>query len=311
MFHSRFTKYDEWFDISKEKIRILLLIPCFNEEESIKHIIEHLRHVKLNLQKRSEFKLEILIINDGSTDSTKQILEENNQDSLLSIVNFNKNKGYGYTLIYGFNYAKKKRYSWIISFDMDGQHEPECLYKFIDLIIENPSEQIISGSRYKNPDLFWENPWKDRFLVNAIITGILNTVGFSITDAFCGLKAYECNAINDLELKTNGYEIPIEIWLKSMKNGYKVIEKAVPVIYKDRNSVLKNAKDSFLFQKGEERIEKYIHLMESLLNTPLKTDITVFKSIFSNYFNNVDDINKYNFKEIQESIFSIIKRLET
>ena len=270
-------------DISEEKIGILLLIPCFNEEENIEHILEHLRDVKQNLQKRSEFNLEILIINDGSTDRTIQILEKNNQDSLFTIINFKENKGYGYTLINGFKYAKEMKFSWIISIDMDGQHEPKCLYKFIELILTNPPEQIISGSRYKNSDLFWQNPWKDRFLVNAIITGILNTVGFSITDAFCGLKAYECNAINDLDLQINGYEIPIEIWIKSIKKGYKIVEVGVPVIYKDRNSVLKNAKDSFLFKKGEERIEKYIHLIESLLNTPLKTKINVFESIFSNY----------------------------
>jgi len=299
------------FDISEEIIDILLLIPCFNEEENIEHILEHLRDVKQNLQKRSEFNLEILIINDGSTDRTMQILEKNNQDSLFTIINFKENKGYGYTLINGFKYAKKKNFSWIISFDMDGQHEPKCFYKFIELILEKPSEQIISGSRYKNSELFWQKPWKDRFLVNTIITGILNTIGLSITDAFCGLKAYECNAINDLELGINGYEIPIEIWIKAMKNGYAIVEKGVPVIYKDRDAILKNAKDSFLFKKGEERIEKYIQLIESLLNTPLKTNINVFKSIFSNYFNSVDDINKYNYKKIQEAIFTKIRELET
>jgi len=297
-------------DITKKKIEILLLIPCFNEEENIEYILEQLRIVKQNSQKRPEFNLKILVINDGSTDRTKQILMKNNRDSLFSIVNFNENKGYGYTLIKGFSYAKEMKFSWIITFDMDGQHEPTYLYKFIDLILENPSEQIISGSRYKNSEHFWQKPWKDRFLVNTIITGVLNTIGFSITDAFCGLKAYECNAINNLELEINGYEIPIEIWIKSFKKGYSIVEKGVPVIYKDRDAVLKNAKDSFLFKKGEERIEKYVCLIETLLNTPLKTNIHVFKSIFSNYFNSVDDINKYNYKKIQESIFTKIRELE-
>ena len=299
------------FDISEEIINILLLIPCFNEEENIEHILEHLQHVKLNLQDRNELNLEILIINDGSTDKTTQILEKNNQDSFFNIINLKKNEGYGFTLRKGFNYAKEMNFSWIISFDMDGQHEPKCVYNFIDRILENPPEQIISGSRYKNSNNFWQNPWKDRFLVNAIITGILNTIGFAITDAFCGLKAYNCDAINDLDLEISGYEIPIEIWIKSLKKGYKIIEKPVPVIYKDREGILKNAKSSFLFKKGEERIEKYIILLESLLNSPLNTDVKVFKSIFSKSFNSTDDINKYNFKKIQESIFTQIRELET
>ncbi|MCJ7650029.1 MAG: glycosyltransferase family 2 protein, partial [Candidatus Lokiarchaeota archaeon] len=202
-------------DVSQKKIDILLLIPCYNEEENIEQILEHLHHVKQNLLKRSEINLKILVINDGSTDRTKQILERNVQKSDFTIINFKENKGYGYTLIKGFKYAKEMKFSWIISFDMDGQHEPKCLYKFIDQILKNPTEQIISGSRYKNADNYWQKPWKDRFLVNTIITGILNTLGLSITDAFCGLKAYECNAINDLELEIFGYEIPIEIWIKS------------------------------------------------------------------------------------------------
>jgi len=299
------------FDISQNKIDILLLIPCFNEEVNIEHILEHLREVKRNLQQKTELKLEILIINDGSTDSTMKLLENNNQDSLFTIINLKENKGYGNSLITGFKYANEKDFSWIISFDMDGQHEPKYLYKFIDLILENPSEEIISGSRYKNSEHFWQNPWKDRFLVNAIITGILNTIGFSITDAFCGLKAYECKAINELELEVSGYEIPLEIWIKAQKKGYKIIEKGVPVIYKDRNIVKHNSKENFLFKKGEERIEKYIHLIESLLNRSLKTGIKVFESIFSNYFKNVNDINKHNFKEIQQSIFTQIKELES
>jgi len=298
------------FRISEKKIDILLLIPCFNEEENIEQILEHLQQIERNLWRRNEFNLEILIINDGSTDRTMELLEKNDQKSLFTIKNLKKNEGYGYTLISGFKYAKKMNFSWIISFDMDGQHEPTYLYKFIDLILERPSAQIISGSRYKNSNHFWQNPWKDRFLVNAIITGILNTIGFSITDAFCGLKAYECDAINDLDLEINGYEIPIEIWIKSLKRGYKIFEKGVPVIYKDREEVLKNAKESFLFKKGEERIEKYIHLIELLQKTPLKTNINVFKSIFSNYFKKIDKINKTNFKNIQESIFAQIRELE-
>ena len=296
-------------DLSEKKFGILLLIPCFNEEDNIEQILEHLSHIKQNLQKRSEINLKILVINDGSTDRTKEILEKNNQKSHYTIINFKENKGYGYTLIRGFKYAKEMKFSWIISFDMDGQHEPKCLYKFIEQILKNPTEQIISGSRYKNTDHYWQKPWKDRFLVNAIITGILNTLGLSITDAFCGLKAYECNAINDLELEILGYEIPIEIWIKSIKRGYKIFEKGVPVIYKDRDAILKNAKESFLFKKGEERIEKYIQLIESILGTPLKIKINVFESIFSNYFNSVDDINKYNFKKIQEEIFIQIREL--
>ena len=73
------------------------------------------------------------------------------------------NKGYGYVLNTGFKFAKQMKFKWVLSFDMDGQHEPSCINKFVNRVLEgNVKEHIISGSRYKDPALFWQNPWKDR-----------------------------------------------------------------------------------------------------------------------------------------------------
>ncbi|MBD3186916.1 glycosyltransferase, partial [Candidatus Bathyarchaeota archaeon] len=170
--------------LESEPMCILLLIPCYNEEGNINRIITHLHKVRLNVSQRDDCQLDILIINDGSTDATREILDTCCTDDQYKIIHFVKNRGYGAVLKRGFSYAKDNNYEWVISFDMDGQHEPRCLYKFLDEIHGEPEVEIISGSRYLDPKLFLQNPWKDRFLVNTIITGVLNTLGFSLTDSF-------------------------------------------------------------------------------------------------------------------------------
>jgi hypothetical protein len=204
------------------------------------------------------------------------------------------------------------KFKWVISFDLDGQHSPQCLNKFVDKVLDgNLENEIISGSRYLDPSMFWQNPWKDRFLVNMIITGVFKSMGLTITDAFCGMKLHNVQAVNSLDLKIMGYEMPVEMFMKSIKNGYSISEEAVPVIYKNRDEMLeKNREDNFLFQKGEERLEKYLLLINSMLDKPLKSGIIDFVNIFTDYFNNYEEITKDNFKLIQQSIFKKIEDLE-
>ncbi|MHA1727559.1 MAG: glycosyltransferase family 2 protein [Promethearchaeota archaeon] len=303
------------FQIIEEQINALLLIPCFNEEKNIKNILKHLVNVKIQLVDKRGFNLDILIIDDGSTDKTKKILDKNHNKLDFEVLRFEENKGYGYVLRKGFKFSKEYDYDWVISFDMDGQHEPKCLYRFIDQILQNEERiEIISGTRYKDPNLFRQNPWKDRFLVNTIITGILNCNGFSLTDTFCGMKAYWVNCINELELKINGYEMPLELWIIAQEKNFKIKELSIPVIYKDRDKIMKTyrkiRKRSFLFKKGEERLEKYLEIIRSLKKTALKSENNCFINIFSQNFIDLDEINKNNFQEIQKSIFDQIREME-
>ena len=158
----------------------------------------------------------------------------------FQVLNLTQNKGYGYVIKQGFHMAQREEYDYVISFDIDGQHESQFLSQFVDFILQSHEQyEIISGSRYKDAKLFWQQPWKDRFLVNTVITGVLNTFGFSFTDAFCGFKAYRVNALSKLKLTLDGYEMPIQLWMEAQKSNFHIIEKSVPVIYKDRDMILK------------------------------------------------------------------------
>ncbi|MHA1793438.1 MAG: glycosyltransferase family 2 protein [Promethearchaeota archaeon] len=299
-------------EIKDDKTCILLLIPCYNEEANIENILYHLINVKKRVSSRTDCILDFLIINDGSTDRTKEILNARCNDPDFKIIHFSMNRGYGHVLKTGFKYAADSDYRWIISFDMDGQHEPKCLYKFLEQIMKGDNDAvIISGSRYLDSKLFWQNPWKDRFLVNTIITGILNTLGFSLTDGFCGMKAHLTEKISTLDLIHDGYEMPIEMLIKSRRAGFKIIELAVPVIYKCRDDIItKNTPDPLLFKKGEERIERYFDIISEFASKPLKNNVNVYQEMFTYYFNKTREINKQNYSIIQNEIFSTIKELE-
>ncbi|MCL4195619.1 MAG: glycosyltransferase family 2 protein, partial [Thermoguttaceae bacterium] len=72
----------------------------------------------------------------------------------------------------------------------------------------------------------------ERRRINEIITAELNRrLGLSLTDSFCGFKAYRVAALEGLEIKDEGYAMPLELWVRAVDRGLKIIEMPVPLIY--------------------------------------------------------------------------------
>ncbi|MHA1372084.1 MAG: hypothetical protein ACTSRA_20485, partial [Promethearchaeota archaeon] len=200
-------------------------------------------------------------------------------------------------------------------FDMDGQHEPNCLYKFIDLITSTSTENkpdIISGSRYQDKTLFWEQPWKDRFLVNTIITAVFRTIGLEITDSFCGMKAHHVERVNKLDLSLDGYEMPIEMLIKAFKKGYEISELAVPVIYKNRDDALKkNKSKTFMFKSAENRIKKYLGIIKMYYESGVKATLDWYVKLFDRYYNAIEQVTPENYLKIQRLIFKEVEVMKS
>lgn len=108
-------------------MKLLVVIPVFNEENSIKKVIN-----EWNLEiKKSKIKYKILIINDGSTDGTQKILEKIKTNKII-IIN-NKNIGHGRSCIFGYLYSIKKGFTHVLQIDGDGQCDP----KFFKYLLKN------------------------------------------------------------------------------------------------------------------------------------------------------------------------------
>ena len=120
-------------------MKILLIIPAYNEEENILRVCNLIKEYNQN----NEFKLDYIVINDGSKDKTLEILNENN----LNHINLVHNLGIGGAVQTGYKYAYENGYDIAIQFDGDGQHDVNYVYKICEPIIKNEADMCI-GTRY-------------------------------------------------------------------------------------------------------------------------------------------------------------------
>jgi len=118
-------------------MKIVAIIPAFNEEESIKRII----------QKTREYVGDIIVIDDGSTDNTKSKAEG---ESVI-IVHHYKNMGLGKSIADGINEALKLDADIIVQLDADGQHNPEEIPRLLAPLLDN-SADVVVGSRFLDGD---------------------------------------------------------------------------------------------------------------------------------------------------------------
>ena len=203
-----------------EKCQFTILIPSYNEEESIKRCIE-------KIQKVISGEYEILVINDGSTDKTEQIVQNLNIRK-LRIISHKKNKGLGAALRTGF---KNARGEYIITIDADLTHNPNKVNYLIDIAKKNDSDLVI-GSRYIK-----SGGMKNIPLMRVLLSKFFNNfsrVLFStkIKDLTSGFRVYKKDSIEKINFTSNDFSVQIEIVVKMIREGYKITE--VPYILKNR-----------------------------------------------------------------------------
>jgi dolichol-phosphate mannosyltransferase len=199
---------------------MLTAIPVYNEE---KHLISVLQEVR-------RYSPAILVVNDGSTDRTGEILAGQKD---IHVVTHAKNSGYGAALISAFDYTCEKGYDVLVTTDSDGQHEPARIPVLMEAL---DGADIVSGSRYLRA--FRENTPapSDRKQINQIITEELNArFNLNITDAFCGFKAYRAEALGRLKITEKGWGMPLQLWVQASRLGLRIKEVGVPRVYLDPN----------------------------------------------------------------------------
>jgi dolichol-phosphate mannosyltransferase len=199
----------------------LVALPVFNEACYLEDVLRAVRRYASN----------VLVVNDGSTDGTGDLLKK---QAVLCVLTHEANHGYGRSLIDAFAHARQHEFAWVVTMDCDHQHEPGYLPRFYREI-EKDDTDIISGSRYlRRIDLGTIAPPPDRVAINRTITALLNRhLGLHLTDAFCGFKAYRLAALARLALTDAGYGLPLQLWVQASRAGLRVREIPVPLIYHD------------------------------------------------------------------------------
>jgi len=199
-------------------MRILTAIPVYNE-------VSHVRQV---LAATRRYSPEILVVNDGSTDGTTDLLAE--EPDLLR-VDHPQNRGYGAAIISAFEYAVTHGYDILVTMDCDGQHEPARIPVLLEAIHDC---DIVSGSRYLR-DFRQDTPAPtDRRFINATVTREINACyGLNLTDSFCGFKAYRHSALEKLRITEKGWGMPLQLWVQAARQCLTVKEIGVPRLYLD------------------------------------------------------------------------------
>jgi dolichol-phosphate mannosyltransferase len=201
----------------------LLLMPVFNEAATVGAVLDAVRE---------HFEGEILVVNDGSTDGTSTVLAGRGD---VAVIAHPVNLGYGRALAEGFAVARTHGVSRIVTMDCDGQHEPSHIEQFL-AELDASGMDIVSGSRYLPNSPQVSAAPSSRREINARVSEYINRVtGWSLTDAFCGFKAYRMQSLAGLELREAGYAMPLELWAKAYRRGLRVMELPVERIYCDHD----------------------------------------------------------------------------
>jgi dolichol-phosphate mannosyltransferase len=231
-------------------VNLLIAIPVYNEFRTVGQVLD----------KVLRYHHEILLVDDGSTDGTSEVLASRSD---IRTIRHPVNRGYGRSVIDAFDYAGRHGFDWVITMDCDEQHEPESIPDFVRAI-ETDQWDLISGSRYLDPRADDDLPPGERRTVNSTITSILNTLlPLKLTDAFCGFKAHRTSAMRRLLLDESGYAFPMQLWPRAAKADLRITEIPVRLIYNDPNRHFGGLLDDVSF-----RLKHYLDVLRSELDRP-------------------------------------------
>jgi len=208
----------------------LVCIPAFNEEKIIGKIVKECL----------EYSDEVVVCDDGSTDKT---YEEAKLSGAICLKH-KKNFGKGAALKSLFNYARNSNAEIIITIDGDGQFLPEEIPK-LRKPIEDKKADIVIGNRFDNMD---EMP-KYRKIGNKILDKMANAASdLPIKDSQSGYRAYSKKIIDNIKFNVDGFGADVEILIYASRNGFKISEENVKVIY---NTGMKTSTKNPISHSGE------------------------------------------------------------
>jgi len=204
-------------------LKLSIIICVYNEIKTIKEILNRVSSVKLN------FKItkEIIVIDNNSTDGTKEYLQEIHKDEFLKVLFNSKNLGKGYSLKKGIKTAQG---DLIIFQDADLEYNPTDYNKLINRLIEDELD-FVFGSRILNNEKYHRYTMHKYVVIffSKFINLFLNT---NFTDTATNYKLFKSNIIKEIELISNGFAIDFEITVKLAKKKFNFGE--VPIDYTPR-----------------------------------------------------------------------------
>jgi len=215
---------DKYKELFREK-KCCVIIPTYNNHQTIEQVINDVL----------EYTHQVVVVNDGSTDNTQEIISNFNQ---IDIVSYPKNKGKGYALRQGLKFAWNKSYEYAITIDSDGQHFASDLPNFLEAIDENPNA-IIIGNRNMEQDGI---PGKSSFGNRFSNFWFKFETGIKIPDTQSGYRLYPLKPLSKMFFFTRKYEFEIEVIVRAAWKGVDVTDVPIQVYYAPKESRISHFK---------------------------------------------------------------------
>jgi glycosyltransferase involved in cell wall biosynthesis len=202
-------------------VSLSVIIPAYNEEQTIIPLLQKVVNVKLinNIQK------EIIIVNDCSHDTTKELVQDyilSHADENIRLINQEQNRGKGAAIRKGLEIITG---DYVIIQDADLETEPEDYNVLLDTFLKE-NLKVLYGSRFLNP----QNRHSSHFfyLGGQMVTYVANLLfGQHLTDEATCYKFFEATFLKSIPLKCNGFEFCPEVTAKVAKRGIKIREVAI------------------------------------------------------------------------------------
>ena len=197
-------------------MKLTIIIPCFNEVNTIKKIIDKI--IEIN-----NYEKEIIVIDDFSTDGSRQILSEIEKVNISKLILNERNYGKGYCIKKGIEEATG---DIVIIQDADLEYDPSDYKKLIEPIHKNQAD-VVYGSRFigseeKRVLYYWHT------VGNKILTTLSNMfTNINLTDMECCYKAFKTEIIKKIDLKENRFGFEPEVTAKLAKKNIRIYEVGI------------------------------------------------------------------------------------
>lgn len=205
------------FEAEVVPLDVTIVMPCLNEIQSLRHCMANALEALDRIQRVHGLAGEVVIADNGSTDGSQALAASLG----ARVVNVSR-KGYGAAIIGGFNAAYGR---FLIMGDCDGSYDFTDAVAMIGKLLDGAD--LCMGSRFKGGIAPGAMPWKNRYIGNPVLTGLLNLFfRTGIDDAHCGLRAIRREAYHALNLQGSGMEFASEMVIKASLRKLRIDEVA-------------------------------------------------------------------------------------
>ena len=201
----------------KPSLKLVALIPAYNEGEDIRQVIESTQ----------PFVDRVVVCDDGSSEDIQTVLDTVDVD----IIKHSMNLGYGAALKSLFKHGKEINAMVVVCLDADGQHNPAYIPELVQPIMLDEADLVIGSSflSIQRAQVPWIKSLGNRVFRTLIRWG----TGLEVSDSQSGYRAYRVDKLDSLSLVESGMGISTEILIKAVKKGFRIEERPVQITHYD------------------------------------------------------------------------------